>query len=221
MTRYLTALIVLFVSTISLTAHAQDPSLRLWTGIQLEKKLLKRVTIQATAQARFIENVSDLGSYIGELGAAYKLNKHWEVAGYYRFIGKRNWKPNREVYVNEQMHRFYADLSYQHKIGKIKLENRLRYQNQFTDVTREQANRDYLRNKIEVALPNKSRFTPSVSADLFYGFGLGFDVIRYRANLDIKLNKHNTITVYGFTEQELIETPDPTYTLGLTYKLKL
>ena len=78
MTRYLTALIFLFVSTISLTVRAQDPSLRLWTGIQLEKKLLKRVTIQATAQARFIENVSDLGSYIGELGAAYKLNKHWK-----------------------------------------------------------------------------------------------------------------------------------------------
>jgi len=154
-------------------------------------------------------------------GAAYKLNKHWEVAGFYRFIGRRDWKPNREVYVTEQRHRFYADLSYDHKLWKLKFENRLRYQNQFTDVTKEQANRDYMRDKIELSYPNKSRFTPGVSADIFYGFGLGFDAVRYRANLDIKLNKHNAISLYGFTEQELIGTRDPTFTLGVTYKIKL
>lgn len=214
-------LLIVFIGFTASAALAQPSDIRLWAGIQLEKKIIKNLSVHLNGQARFIENGSDLGSYIGELGLSYKLNKHWEVAGYYRYIAKRDWKPKREVYETEQRNRFYADLMYDHKLGKLKFENRLRYQNQFTDVTKEQANRDYLRNKVELSYPNKSRFTPGISADVFYGFGLGFDVIRYRAGVDVKINKRHSISIFGFTEQELVETPQSDLTLGATYKIKL
>lgn len=218
-TTFLTSLFLLCLA--SSAALAQNTDVRLWAGIQLEKKIIKNLSVHINGQARFIENVSDLGSYIGELGVSYKMNKHWEIEGYYRYIGKRDWKPNKEIYVLEPRHRFYANIIYDHKIGKLKFENRLRYQNQFADVTKEQANRDYLRNKVELSYPNKSRFTPSLSADAFYGFGLGFDVIRYRATVDVKLNKRHSISLFGFTEQEIAETSTPDVTLGVTYGIKL
>lgn len=59
-------------------------------------------TVHLNGQVRFIENVSEVGSYI---------------------LVPR--------------HRFYANWFYNHKLGKLKVENRLRYQHQFADVTKE------------------------------------------------------------------------------------
>lgn len=81
--------------------------------------------------------------------------------------------------------------------------------------------KSYLRNKIELAYPNKTRFTPSISADFFYKIGEDFDQIRYKAGVDYTVNKRNSVGLTFFRDYALVPTDLDVYTIGLTYKLKL
>lgn len=205
-----------------LLGEAQTRNTNLWTGISVSKSITKKVFLEADGQWRINNNLKTTGSYIAELGAGYKFNKHWEVTAFYRFISRRKYDKGDEAYVFKSYHRFYANLTYDHKIAFVKLTYRLRYQNQFKDDNGALENdKSYLRNRLELAYPNKTRFTPALSADLFYRMGEAFDEIRYKAEVDYKINKKNTLTLGGFISHEFADTEPDDFTILLTYKLKL
>jgi hypothetical protein len=159
--------------------------------------------------------------YLGEVGVSYKLTKHWEVSGYYRYIGRRKKNDDETGYYYRPYHRFYADLAYDHKIWKLKFDYRLRYQNQFMDDNSGIENdKSYLRNKFEVSYPNKSRFTPYVSTDLFYQLGNGFDQMRNKGGIEIEINKHHKIDISGFTDYKLQGSQENRFLIGVAYKVK-
>lgn len=215
-------LIFLLILTLPLAGLAQERSTNLWTGISISKSITKKISLEADAQWRVTNNLTTTGSYIGELGAGYKFNKHWEVSAFYRFISRRKYDKGDEAYVFKPYHRFYANLTYDHKIAFLKLTYRLRYQNQFKDDNGNLENdKSYLRNRIELAYPNKTRITPALSADLFYRMGEAFDEMRYKAEVDYKINKKNTITLGGFISHEFDDTKVDDLTIQVTYKLKL
>ncbi|GAB3513578.1 DUF2490 domain-containing protein [Emticicia fontis] len=215
-------LILLLILVLPFAGLAQERSTNLWTGISVSKNITKKISLEADAQWRVTNNLTTTGSYIGELGAVYKFNKHWEVNAFYRFISRRKYDKGDEVYVFKPYHRFYANLTYDHKIAFLKLTYRLRYQNQFKDDNGTLENdKSYLRNRLELAYPNKTRFTPAVSADLFYRMGEAFDEVRYKAEVDYKINKKNTITLGGFISHEFQDTKLDDFTIQFTYKLKL
>lgn len=196
---------------------AQDGT-ALWTGIGIEKKINKKFEVKLNAQTRFVDDVSYLQTYFGEVGLSYKIIKNLEIAGYYRFVNRR--KDETRDFNNR--HRFYGDLSYGQKLGPIKFEYRLRYQHQFKDNDGEVGfDSSYWRNKLEVSLPNKSKFTPFVSGDLFYEIGTGFDQIRPKAGVSYKINKRNSIEANIFTNVDIDGSEKANPIFGLTYKLKL
>ncbi|RFS14671.1 DUF2490 domain-containing protein [Emticicia sp. C21] len=212
----------LLITLLPLAGLAQERNINLWTGISVTKSITKKISLEADAQWRVTNNLTTTGSYIGELGAGYKFNKHWEVSAFYRFISRRKYDKGDEMYVFKPYHRFYANLTYDHKIALLKLTYRLRYQNQFKDDNGTLENdKSYLRNRLELAYPNKSKFTPALSADLFYRMGEKFDEVRYKVDVDYKINKKNTITLGGFISHEFDDTALDDFTLQLTYKLKL
>jgi hypothetical protein len=212
----------LILLIIPLTGLAQERNINLWTGINVSKNITKKISLEADAQWRLTNNLTTTGSYIAELGAGYKFNKHWEVSAFYRFISRRKYDKGDEAYVFKSYHRFYANLTYDHKIAFLKFAYRLRYQNQFKDDNGTLENdKSYLRNRIELSYPNKTKFTPAISADLFYRMGEAFDEVRYKADVDFKINKKNTITLGGFISHEFDNTELDDFTIQLTYKLKL
>lgn len=199
-------------------AQSQD-GLALWTGVGVEKKINKKFSVNLNAQARLVENISYTQTYLGEIGLSYKIIKNLEITGYYRFINRRK----NETKDFKNRHRFYGDLSYDKKLGVIKLDYRLRYQHQFKDNDGEIGfDTSYLRNKLEVSYPNKTKFTPYVSGDLFYEInGNGFDQIRPKAGVSYKINKKSSIDASVFTNVDLVGTEKSNPIIGLTYKLKL
>jgi hypothetical protein len=211
-----TIIIILFL--LPIISNAQD-GLGLWSGVSIEKKLNKKFSVQVNGQARFVENISYVQTYLGELGVSYKIIKNLEVSGYYRFINRR--KDETKDFKNR--HRFYGDLAYDQKLGPIKFAYRIRYQHQFRDNDGEVGfDTSYLRNKLEISYPNKSDFTPYVSGDLFYEInGTGFDQLRPKAGLSYKINKKNSIDASIFTNVDLVGTETANPIIGLTYKLKL
>lgn len=207
---------------IPVTVFSQEQNINLWTRVNVAKKITKKISLELDGQWRLNNNLTTTGAYVAELGAGYKLNKHWEVSAFYRFISRRKYDKSEGEYVYKPYHRFYANVSYNRKIGFLKFDYRLRYQNQFKDDNGLLENdKSYLRNKLEIAYPNKSRFTPAVSADLFYRIGEAFDELRYRAEVDYKINKRNIITIGGFVSHEFNNTKLDDFTLLVSYKLKL
>ncbi len=203
-------------------AQTTDTENRVWTGFTVEKKLSNHFKVQLNGQVRVEEDVQTLTTYLGELGVAYKLNKHLEVSGFYRFSGRRKWDKETAAYEYRPYHRYYLNASYGTKISLFKFSYRLRYQNQFKDTdTGIEFTKSYLRNKFELAYPNKSKFTPSISADIFYQIGDQFDQIRYKVGVDYDINKRHSIELSGFRDFSLVPSNTDVYTLSISYKLKL
>jgi hypothetical protein len=82
--------ILLLLLLISGKMLGQETDIRSWTGVSLEKKLNKHISLNANLQVRTTDNFTAVGSYVGEFGLGYKLNKHWEVSAYYRFSKSKN-----------------------------------------------------------------------------------------------------------------------------------
>ncbi|MDO1450569.1 DUF2490 domain-containing protein [Rhodocytophaga aerolata] len=200
---------------------AQEFDLGLWTGINVEKKFKKSFAVHLNTQLRLGENLSVTRSYLGELGVSYAFNKHWEITGYYRYTGRRKFNEEILDHYYRTYHRFYADVSYDRKIWKLKLDYRLRYQHQFRDDdTSMEADDSYLRNKLEISYPNKTRLVPYLSTDIFYQLGTGFEQMRNKAGVEIILDRHQRIDFYGFTDYQLIDMQKNQLILGLMYKVK-
>jgi hypothetical protein len=197
--------------------HAQIEGLGLWNSIGIEKKIGKKFSVTANGQVRYVANISYVQTYFGELGVSYKLSKSWEISGYYRYIQRRK----NELKEFKNRLRYYADLSFNHKIGIVKFENRLRYQSQFKDNDGEtDFDASYLRNKIEISYPNKSIFTPYLSGDVFYQIGGKIEQIRPKAGISLKFAKHHSVDVSVFSNVDLIGTESSDAILGLGYKFK-
>ena len=84
------------------------------------------------------------------------------------------------------------------------------------------ADKSYLRNKLELSYSNPTRFTPFVSADLFYQIGDSFDQVRYKAGVNVKFTKTQSLDLSLFKDVGLggsNETSGPI--IGATYKVKL
>ncbi|SOE21192.1 Protein of unknown function [Spirosomataceae bacterium TFI 002] len=187
-------------------------------GATVEKKISKKFSVTGEAQLRYTDNFEYLQTYLAELGVAYKFNKQFELGAYYRFFNKRkeeekDWKTR---------HRFYGELKYDKKIGPIKFEDRLRYQHQFKDNDGEVGfDKSYLRNKFELNYPNKSRFTPYVSADFFYLIGEEIDQVRLKSGVSFKLDKSSSLNFGVFKDLGVNGgIVDPNLILNLNYKFK-
>lgn len=213
MKNLLLTLLFFFVVTF---AHAQS-GLGLWSSVAMEKKIGKALSANIVGQARFVENISYRQTSFLDFGLDYKLGKHWEVSANYRLISRRK----NETKEFKTRYRYYADLAYNRKIGKLKVEYRFRYQNQFQDNDGETAfDASYFRNKIGLEYPNKSKFTPYVSGDLFYEIGNRFDQLRPKVGTTFKLTKNHSLDASLFTNIDLTGTVAATPIIGLGYKWK-
>lgn len=215
---FLTGLGTLFVLNVG---NAQAPELGLWVGTSIEKRLSQSIALHLNGQLRYSDNLTVRRSALAEVGLSYRFNKHWEVTGYYRYTARRRFDEDTYQYVYRPLHRFYADLSYDRTVWQLKLDYRLRYQNQFKDDTDGlETDKSYVRNKLELSYPNASRFTPYVSTDLFYKLGAGADQLRNKVGVTISVARHQKLDVYGFTDYQFIERQKNELILGATYRVK-
>jgi hypothetical protein len=183
-------LIVAFVFC-QTTLYAQD-GLGLRAGLSVEKKIAKKISLEASLQARYTDNIGYLQTYLGEFGLGYEIAKNLEISGYARYSQRRKTETNN--YKARQ--RYYANIAYSHRMAQWKLDYRLRYQRQFkdNDGTFEKDN-DYFRYKIELARNLGKKWQAGISADLFQNTEVGFDQVRPKVGLNYKLNKHNSMEI--------------------------
>ena len=229
-------ILLLFVCLFNAT-YAQDSILvrdfESWNGISLKKSFLeKKLDLQLSQEFRFNNNSSRLNNYFTEIGADYEIIKGLEAGLGYRFI--RNNTKNG--YVNEQ--RFNADLSYKHKVNRLTLGYRFRYQNRNEIGVSKEEGDDPIskyRFRLKTVYNIKNwKLDPYISTEVFYATETsrvnyvptitvveniaGFEKLRFTLGTSYKINDVLKLNGFYRIERDFKTYPTVYYTPG-TYHI--
>lgn len=228
------------------TAYSQDSVLvrdfETWSGVSLKKSFLdKKLDVQLTQEFRLNSNSTHMNNYFTELTADYEIFKGFQAGLGYRFI--RNNTKNG--YVNEQ--RFNADLSYRHKIDRLELGYRFRYQNRnemgvSKDEGDDPIQKYRFRLKAEYNIKNW-KLDPYLSSEVFYATEVSrvnyvpsiteeenisaFQKLRFTLGTSYKINKNFKLNGFYRIERDFKTYPTVNYTpatyhiVGLNLEIKL
>lgn len=204
--------------------NAQVKDAGLWTSVSFEAKVAKGLTATISEELRFNENITETGTIFTDVGLTYKLNKHIQFAGNYRFIQKRTIADYYSF-----RHRFYVDVKYSHKLKPFDISLRSRFQDQYSDIGRASDGgipEYYFRNKLSLGLDLNKPYSPYISFELFsplnYPRYNAFDNIRSTAGIEYAFSKHHKIDIFYTIQKEVnVREPQTDFIIGLGYSYKL
>jgi hypothetical protein len=235
--------ILLFIISCSLAGYSQQRVTELWTGIEFDLPITKKIEFEIEPELRYADNMKTFDWFITNLSLSYTFNKEFKTALSYDYrSGKDKWQHVMEG-------NFYFD----EKLFKIKLDYRLRYQkkikykfewNNEGERRTEDSYEDHIRNRIILEYDTDEWIKPFIGAEIYYLFDhLGyqskekvdgnkiivrdrytdrFDVFRFYLGLNMDTFKEQGISVYWRYEQEFnIEDPKISNVLGISYAIDL
>lgn len=205
----------------NVSVFSQNNDMQLWTNISLEKKLTKTFSFNFTEEVRFNENISEVGQFFSDIGGTYKISKAWRISANYRFTNKRQVDNSYS-----KRHRYYFDLSFKKKFNLIVFSFRTRFQSQYADIY---SSNDgtvpsyYSRNKLSLKLDLNKKYSPYLSAEMFYQLnnpdGNKIDNMRYSGGLEYEFNKRMGVDLYYMIQQEYnVKNPERDFVVGVGYK---
>lgn len=121
------SLLILVLMCFHLNAQNDSEDFNTWTGLALDYELNKDWKIGIEGQLRMEDNVSEIDQYFGEIGVQYKLLADFKLAAGLRYVRNNDHRGSIQGYENHL--RYNVDVSYKHKIERVGLKYRLRYQN--------------------------------------------------------------------------------------------
>jgi hypothetical protein len=222
--RFLVSFPLLSALLFSSPLKGQVKDAGLWTSINFEAKVVKKVTFNFSQEFRFNENITELGTAFTDAGLSYKLNKHIQFTANYRFT-QRHRIDNYYSF----RHRFYVDIKYSQKLKPFDISLRTRFQDQISDIGRASDGgipEYYLRNRLSLGLDLNKPFSPYISVELFsplnYPHYNAFDNIRTIAGIEYAFSKHHKIDIFYMIQKEVnVSEPRMDFVIGLGYSYKL
>ncbi|MDR1760894.1 MAG: DUF2490 domain-containing protein [Bacteroidales bacterium] len=189
---------VFFLLTIAVWVHAQE----LWTSIEAEATLTKKISCDVTGEMRFQQFDTPLKTFFGEIGISYKIIKPVSIGVSYRLAQRHREQGFFTI------HTFAATLGYRYKIGNV----RIAYRNKFetdkdTYTTSEEDLRWHCtdRNRIKISYYKKATLlSPSLFIESFNEISaqehFSLSELRYGVGLDFMLYRGYSIGVGGFVK---------------------
>ena len=238
-----------FMAFMSLTATAQSEG-GLVASLEAEKKLGKKLSVEAEAELRTRNNFKTMDRWSIGLGASYKFNKWMKADAGYALLNTNfhedislksngnynNWQPS---YWGIR-HRAYASVTGTYKFGnnlRISLRERWQYtyrpektvarwdfdNSWWEDKARAGKGKNQLRSRLQIEYDKKKALlTPYASVE-FYN-SMAIEKIRYTAGTDINVKKNHTFNIfYRYQNMKNVEDDDyepDMHYLGVGYKVK-
>ena len=211
------------MSPVSVFAQVNDAGL--WTSINLEKRLSKKMSLNFSEELRFYENITELGSFFSEISAEYRYNKIFSFSAGYRFTQRRQVDDSYST-----RHRYMINLTMKNKLEALSTSVRIRYQSQYTDVTSSEDGmvpENYLRPKLTLKYDFGKKYTPYISGELFFHLnrpdGILMDNYRVAAGIEYDFSKRSSIDL-GYLINSEVQVADPwtsyVINIGWNYILK-
>ncbi|MBI2968573.1 MAG: DUF2490 domain-containing protein [Bacteroidetes bacterium] len=203
---YIIPLIVLIHSSI-INLRAQQRDAGLWTSVNIEKKITQKFSAVASGELRFNDNISHLGTFFADPGITYAILKNFKIAYHYRFSNQRRLDGSYS-----KRHRYYFDFAYRHRLWKLSLQFRYRFQSQYTDILISEDGKipEYTnRYKFTIRYLPDRPVKPYLAVEFFENFdGYYLSKIRYFLGLEYSLNKRNSVEIFYLIQKE-VQTSDP------------
>lgn len=150
-------------------AQNSPKDFQVWTNIEAEMPVNKRVMVHVQQQTRFIENASTYGYSYFDLGGLYRITRNLRFTFNYIYVDKKRFDPSFSY-----RHQFEGYFTYRKKIGKFVFFDRLLSDMQFKDYNADpQGNRlrdFYVRNKFTIRYKLPYKFTPYIAEETYYKF---------------------------------------------------
>ena len=183
-----------------------DSETQIWTRAGVHYRFAERWRADFEQRLRLTADPLQVSAVIPELALNYDVTKWLRLAGGYRYIKDRN-RFDRFV----TWHRFFADAEVETKWNRLRIENRVRYQEQITSDFNRQ-NRHRLRNRLLFGWDTDAFVEPYGGGEIHYNFGgadgSGWHKYRLEAGLRFKFGPHRMATAYRF-ENQIADTNDP------------
>jgi hypothetical protein len=212
-----------FLFLISTILYGQGNDAALWTGVELDKSVAKKVFVHLKFQGRLNHNFSHLDYGFVDIGLTYKFSDHLRIASAYVLNTKNslignNWSVRQQWYGNVR-------LSY--KWDRLSVDNRNQLQTDLED-SQSASGSWFYRNKSVFKFRLNANWKLYGSYEMY--FRLGFRPAhessiyrtRYSAGLDYKISKASSVQ-FGFLiqNQQKKKMPDTIYavTIGFNHSL--
>ena len=207
----------------SFVVSSQEHDFQIWTSLAAEKKITKKFNAELEHEIRIEDNVRQVGTILTDAGISYRLTNWLKVSGNYRFTLKR-----LDDGFYQDRHRFYCNLHFRHKTNFADYLFRTRYQNQFSDLKRDNyINTDnYIRNKFTFEPKIVQAFVTYISLETYHNLNddklYSPTDIRTEAGIEYKVSRRQTFNPYFLFQHELRSNKlEFDYVLGLNYIFSL
>lgn len=214
---------ILFIFSLCfLDVLSQTHDNQLWSGVEIDIPITKKIEFDITQQIRLNKNIQDINWHLTDLGLSYSFNKDFKVNFTYRY-----------KFINDDFQNvFYLNCMYDEKIWKIRYKVRSRYQLKTgykakNDLLEKELNEEYWRNRFTLGYDTDSWFEPYISTEIFYLFNNQkycdrFSTIRYYAGMDFDTFEKQSFSLYLMYEAEFnIKNPNKSLVIGVFYNFKL
>jgi len=209
-------LFILFLLPLFTNAQVVSDA-KLWTGISVSKKI-NDFEFSFSEELRFDENINHIDKVFSEIGAQYKITKHFFVGINYRFNRDNDYEtPNYNI-----RHRIDLAIGYKHKINNFRLSFRTKIQTK--NALSEENSPTFSRNKFAVKYKMDNDFTPFISFEFYYQFNNENIINRNRLALgsSYKINKNNAIKLFYMFENKFnVKNLKRNHVYGLSYSIEL
>lgn len=221
MTRFILAYL-LGVLALNQSAFGQDEA-QLWLESGLRIKAHKNLSLEWTENIRLRNNLSSFDSIKSDLDAEWKAHKSLRLGMGYRL----SFEANKNG-VLEGSHRVHLQAVAKHKVGRLRVAYRLRFQEGIKREDQETRFRHVMRNRLKVQYDTNALAEPDLAVEVFNRFAdkqaVQLQKIRTTAGVSLRLNKAHKMRAYYRLEVPLFKPTDPRHHiigLGYQYRLKV
>lgn len=205
-----------------------EKDLASWSSLEFGYELDSNWKLGLEGQFRLKDDLTAVDEYFGELTLNRKIFKGFQLRVAGRFIRRNDNRGNIQGYENR--FRYHFDARYKHKLGALRLNYRLRYQNR-NDIGVSKAEGDFpvKRLRLKTGLEYKVKnwpLDPKAAVELFSRFeeGTESDIDKYRLTLgtEYSFKRAGEIEVFWRLERSIDQTiPEQLTIIGLGYKYTL
>ena len=240
--------VIVLMILLPIGAQAQNDKFGTWTGVSLDKKLSKQLTLGTELELRTGNNLKNIDRWSAGISLDYRLAKWLKAGAGYTYL--YDYHPEAYTYQDDgdlnkrtmtyfgSRHRLNVSLTASKDFGKLSVSLRERWQYTYRP---EQANKrmDYQHSDLGYSYPVKGKATnmwrnklqlkykatrllqPYLYGETYVG-GSGFDKLRLSLGIELKLSKQSSLNV-GYVYQKVYDDDDEegnkhVFSIGYKYK---
>ena len=234
-------MVLAFMLLASVEVKAEGDDFGIWTEVDVEKKVSKKLSLEGGLEMRTRDNVKTVDRWSGSVGASYKLTDWLKASAGYTLLYDNNekWNDKQTKVANfwGTRHRFNVSLTGSVDFGNLSVSLRERWQYTYRpektvertkvtngkveDKTYNGKGKNVWRNRLQLKYKVSSMWRPYVNGETYVA-GSGLEKYRLSAGTEIRLSKKHSFDVHYMFQKSCSDDDDEgnRHILGVGYTFK-